>query len=129
MAKHTNKVIPLFLVTHCCKTTDNVLHLIGYILEGQLRNWYFSVQYFEISKEEFINSKNDESQINFNSDDNYYRLTVFISKNDIISELPEEIQNNLVLIKDNCKNGEFNYSNYMNHVAYIIMSGMLTTGI
>jgi hypothetical protein len=33
------------------------------------------------------------------------------------------------MVKDNSKNGEFVYSNYMNPVAYIIMSGMIYTRI
>lgn len=126
MAKHTNKVIPLFLVTHYYRT-PNKLYLLGYILEGQQRGQHFGVEYYETSKEDFINSKSDEADINFNFDNKYFRLTVGYNKD--INYFPEDIQSNLILIKDNMANGEFRYSNYMNHVAYIIMTGMIVTGI
>ena len=126
MAKHTNKVIPSFLVTHYYKTGDT-LYLMGDVLYGQQKGLYFSVEYYEISKEEYINSDNTEYEINFNYDGKYYCLSVGLSKDtDLFSE---DIQNNLIPLKDNMPNGEFRYGKYMNCVAYIIMTGMIIIGI
>ena len=123
--KHS-KSIPLFLTTHYSQV-DNVLYLAGDILEGPFRGKYFGVEYNEISKEEFVNSINDESKISFNYKDKYYCLNVGIHTED--RHFSEIIENNLTMVKDNSKNGEFVYSNYMNPVAYIIMSGMIYTRI
>ena len=125
LLKHS-KSIPLFLTTHY-NQIGNVLYLAGDILEGPVRGKYFGVEYSEISKEEFINSINDESKISFNYKDKYYCLNVGIHTED--RHFSEIIENNLTLVKDNSKNGEFIYINYMNPVAYIIMSGMIYTRI
>lgn len=126
MTIHKNKAIPLFIVTHYYKY-NNKLYLLGDILDGQHRGLYFGVEYYEISKDDFINSKNDESEINFNFKDKYFRILV--GYNNDMKYFPEYIQSNLIFIKDNMPNGEFRYSKYMNHVAYIIMTGMIITGI
>jgi len=123
--KHS-KSIPLFLTTHYSQV-NNVLYLAGDILEGPFRGKYFGVEYNEISKEEFVNSINDESKISFNYKDKYYCLNVGINTED--GHFSEIIENHLIQVKDNSKNGEFVYSNYMNPVAYIIMSGMIYTRI
>ncbi len=123
MAKHTNKVIPSFIVTHYYKTT-NKLYLLGDILEGQQRGSNFAIEYYEVSKDKFINSKNDESHICFSYDTKYYCLDV-----GYYNYFSEDIQNNLVVISDNMPNGEFRYTHYMSTVAYIIMTGMIITGI
>lgn len=123
--KHS-KSIPLFLTTHYSQV-NNVLYLAGDILEGPFRGKYFGVEYNEISKEEFVNSINDESKISFNYKDKYYCLNVGIHTED--RHFSEIIENHLIQVKDNSKNGEFVYSNYMNPVAYIIMSGMIYTRI
>uniref|UniRef100_A0A6C0DTX3 Uncharacterized protein n=1 Tax=viral metagenome TaxID=1070528 RepID=A0A6C0DTX3_9ZZZZ len=123
--KHS-KSIPLFLTTHYSQV-NNVLYLAGDILEGPFRGKYFGVEYNEISKEEFVNSINDESKISFNYKDKYYCLNVGINTED--RHFSEIIENHLIQVKDNSKNGEFVYSNYMNPVAYIIMSGMIYTRI
>lgn len=126
MARHTNKVIPLFFVTHYYRN-DNKLYLTGNILEGQQRGFNFGVEYYEISKEEYINSENDEGDISFNYCNKYYHLRLGITKDN--NYFLDNINNNLILIKDNLPNGEFKYNNYMNEVAYIIMTGMIITGI
>ena len=59
--------------------------------------------------------------------DKYYCLNVGINTDD--GHFSEIIANNLIQVKDNRKDGEFVYSKYMNPVAYIIMSGMIITGI
>jgi hypothetical protein len=125
LIKHS-KSIPLFLTTHYSQI-NNVLYLAGDILEGPFRGRYFFVEYNEISKEEFVNSINNESKISFNYKDKYYCLNVGINTDD--GHFSEIIANNLIQVKDNSKNGEFVYSKYMNPVAYIIMSGMIITGI
>lgn len=127
MPKHINNVIPSFLVTHLYNSNDK-LYLLGYILDGQQKGRYFGVEYHEITQEEFINSRSDESCIYFNYDNKYYCLQVGYSNTDTNYFSPD-IQNNLSLIKDNFPNGEFRYAKYMNCVAYIIMTGMIITGI
>ena len=67
--KHS-KSIPLFLTTHYSQV-NNVLYLAGDILEGPFRGKFFGVEYNEISKEEFVNSINDESKISFNYKNNF----------------------------------------------------------
>lgn len=119
--------VSLFRVTHYY-FFGNKLYLIGLILQGELKDYNFSVEYNEISKNEYINSSNTEADIYFKYNDirldKYYHLGVGLNKNEIN---PKSI--GLTDLNNFIKINKFSYIDYMNPVAYIIMSGMIITGI
>ena len=127
MGLHNTGIPPLFTV-NLYAYNEGALYLKGKILEGQLKGKYFIAEYREVSYNTYINSSNDESSIYFRSssmcDNLYFNINIGIGSNcsSPYDHLTFELTKNMA-------NGEFIYANFMDHVAYIILSGMLVTGI
>lgn len=130
MAAHNSEIRPLFIVTEYYKQ-DNTLHLKGDILEGVLKDNKFYVEYKKVPYNDFLLGDNDESNIYFKFNQNYYHLSCWYGKNfsDLSNSYIQEILNSCEPVTNNFEEGFFRYSKYMNEVAYIIMTGLIVTGI
>jgi hypothetical protein len=130
MAPHNPEIKPLFTVTHYYKQ-DRILYLKGDILEGQLKGNKFYVEYEKIVYNDFLLGDNDESNIYFKYDKNYYHLSCWYGKDflELSNSSIQDILNKCEPLTNNFEDGAFRYGKYMNEVAYIIMTGLLVTGI
>jgi hypothetical protein len=129
MGAHDNDIPPLFIVTHTDVSDDNCKYFYGEIKQGQHRGQSFIVQYNKESK-----SKNSESDIYFEYEGVDYHMNVFLYNPAKMNgmhmySLAENIRFDFKKVDDNFANGAFRYTKYMDHVAYIIMTGLLVTGI
>jgi hypothetical protein len=129
MAPHNPEINPFFVVTDYYKDYYT-LYLKGNILEGQLKGNKFFVEYTKISYFDFIHGQNNESTIHFKYDNNYYQITCWYGKDFSLLSSYTDILSKFVPVTTNFENGAFRYLTYgMNEVAYIIMTGLLVTGI
>lgn len=94
----------------------------GQILAGRRTGTPFLVVYEKISEEADIEGYNDEASICFRDrDSGYVRISVSFCDDPVTGVVFEELRS--------MPSGEFRYTTYMSHVAYIIMSGMVLANI
>ena len=125
MAPHNNDIPPLFTVDNYAYDTDGTLYLKGSILTGQLKGKSFIASYTEITHDRYINTDNSEAEICFKSSNKkYYCIDVSVGPDYFCSYDHLTFQRT-----KNMPNGAFRYAKFMDHVSYIILSGMLVTGI
>jgi hypothetical protein len=129
MAPHNPEINPLFVVTDYYKK-DDILYLKGNILEGQLKGNKFFVEYKKVQYNDFLLGDNDEANIYFKYNNNYYHLSCWYGKDYLELTPYKDILSQCVPVTTNFENGAFRYLTYgMNEVAYIIMTGLVVTGI
>jgi hypothetical protein len=128
MDRHDNDIrAALFTVTHGGDLDNNRnprnKYFKGQILAGKRMGTSFLVEYEKISEEADIDGYNDEASICFRDrDSGYVRISVsFCDDPSVAGVIFKELQST--------PSGEFRYMNYMSHVAYIIMSGMILANI
>ena len=123
MGRHNNDIPALFTVTHSYIRNPNTKYFKGRILAGQQTGKPFIAIYEKIPQECDVESDNSEDEICLcDCDGGYVRISVgFYERTTEEDVVFEEVQN--------MPNGDFRYAVYMSHVAYIVMTGMILTGI